>query len=521
MLSPLESAEGTLVTAAIRDISVRRRVERLKDEFVSTVSHELRTPMTSISGSLSLLVGQWASVLPGSAARLLAIANKNSQRLVRLINDILDIEKLEAGRVVFNLSRVDLRQLIKQAIEANRGFAEGYSVRVRLDATSVDAEVNADPDRLAQVLTNLLSNAIKFSPPGEEVPVTIDKNGDMIRISVRDHGGGIPPDFKPHVFEKFSQADATSSKEKGGTGLGLSIVKQIVERLHGDVGFNDAPGGGTIFYVDLPACEAETGWELDLEAPQGSTRILLCEDERETAVEMRKQLRQAGFAADFAFTATAARTRAGATLYAAILVDLQLPDGDGISLILSLRTQLQYQDTPIIVVSIDPIRGRDDVRSPKLNVLSWFSKPVDFHHLVLVLTTSIASEAHKRPCILHVDDDRNVLTLVAQAFSTVADVVSVDSIKAARRAIVTNHFDIALLDVSLGANSGLDLLPDLRKEGGDPIPVVVLSAHGISIKCDEQVQVVLVKSQASLKSLVEIVCDRLTHKSARTSKEVA
>ena len=164
MLSPLESAEGILVTAAIRDISLRKDMERLKDEFVSTVSHELRTPLTSISGSLGLLVGHWAGKLPDSAARLLTIAHTNSQRLVRLINDILDIEKIEFGRVVFKLERIDVRALVEQAIESNRGFAEGYDVRVRLDAASAEGAVNADPDRLAQVVTNLLSNAIKFSP---------------------------------------------------------------------------------------------------------------------------------------------------------------------------------------------------------------------------------------------------------------------------------------------------------------------------------------------------------------------
>ena len=178
---------------------------------------------------------------------------------------ILDIEKIESGRVVFNLSRVDVRPLVEQAIEGNRGFAEGYGVRVRLDPASADGEVNADPDRLAQVITNLLSNAIKFSPADGEVLVAVEKNGDVVRISVRDHGSGIPADFKPHIFEKFAQADATSSRQKGGTGLGLSIVKQIVERLGGEVGFDDAPGGGTIFHVELPAWNAATGQDIDLD----------------------------------------------------------------------------------------------------------------------------------------------------------------------------------------------------------------------------------------------------------------
>ncbi len=239
-LNPIPTSEGLLVLSEVVDISERKRLERLKDDFVSTVSHELRTPLTSIAGSLGLLIGGAAGPLADPAARLLAIAQTNSQRLVRLVNDILDIEKMESGQITFNFKRVETRALVEQAIEANRGFADGYRVQVRLDAASVAGEVHADPDRLVQVVTNLLSNAIKFSPPDGEVVVAVQKHDDLVRISVRDHGPGIPADFRPHMFEKFAQADATDARRKGGTGLGLSIVKQIVSRLGGTVGFEDA-----------------------------------------------------------------------------------------------------------------------------------------------------------------------------------------------------------------------------------------------------------------------------------------
>jgi PAS domain S-box-containing protein len=265
-LNPIHAGDHRLVLGVIVDISQRKHMERLKDELVSTVSHELRTPLTSISGSLGLLVSQWSGGLPECTLRLLEIALKNSQRLVRLIDDILDVEKIESGCVVFNVVRVDLRDVAKQAIDDNRGFAEGFGVHVLLDAASVEAKVQADPDRLAQVITNLLSNAIKFSLPGSEVLITVEKNGDAFRISVRDHGSGIPEEFKPHIFEKFAQADGTNSRQKGGTGLGLSIVKQIVERLGGKVGFNDAPGGGAMFYVELPAWNDTVGGEIDIHA---------------------------------------------------------------------------------------------------------------------------------------------------------------------------------------------------------------------------------------------------------------
>jgi PAS domain S-box-containing protein len=520
-LNPIQAGDGLLVLSVIVDATERMRVDRLKDEFVSTVSHELRTPLTSISGSLGVLVGQWAGKLPESAGRLLAIAYKNSQRLGRLLDDILDIEKLESGHVVFNLSQVSVRTLVEHAIEDNRGFAESYGVRIRLDTASVDADVHADPDRLTQVITNLLSNAIKFSLPNGEVLAAVEKKLGVVRIWIRDHGAGVPASFKSRIFEKFAQADGTSSRQKGGTGLGLSIVKQIVERLGGEVGFVDAPGGGTVFHVDLPAWDVADGQELDLEAAAGSVPILLCEDDRETAIVMRAGLRHAGFAVDIAYTGAAALLRAHVHGYAAVLVDLQLPDGDGIGLILRLRKQAKYHDTPIIVISGDPGRGRDDVRSSKLNVSDWLGKPVDFEHLVQVLTASIASESNERPRILHVDDDHDVLTIVADALSKTADVVSVDSIDGARRALATGPIDLVVLDISLGTSSGLDLLPDLRDNRGNVIPVIILSAQDAGLACDQQVQVALAKSGASLETLVATVRYRLALLPARTAKGVA
>ena len=231
----------------------RKRLERMKDEFVSTVSHELRTPLTSIAGSLGLLMGRAAGALPGPAAHLLEIAHSNSQRLVRLVNDILDIEKLESGHVVFNMRRVEVRPLIEETIEAIGEFAQGLGVRIRVEGVPAVHDLRADTDRLAQVITNLLSNAVKFSPPDSEVVVSIENGAGLVRISVRDHGPGIAAEFKPRVFERFAQADATDARRKGGSGLGLSIVKEIVDRLGGEVGFGDAPGGGTIFHVELPA----------------------------------------------------------------------------------------------------------------------------------------------------------------------------------------------------------------------------------------------------------------------------
>jgi signal transduction histidine kinase len=171
------------------------------------------------------------------------------------------IEKLESGSVVFDLRRINVRPLVEQAVEAIGDLAQGNGVRLRIEVkTAAVADVRADPDRVSQVITNLLSNAVKFSPPDDEVIVTIEQATDFVRISVIDHGSGIPADFKSSIFEKFSQADATDTRQRGGTGLGLSIVKRIVGRLAGKVGFADAPVVGTIFFVELPSWGVKLTW---------------------------------------------------------------------------------------------------------------------------------------------------------------------------------------------------------------------------------------------------------------------
>jgi PAS domain S-box-containing protein len=235
-----------------RDITEQKRIERMKDEFIATVNHELRTPVTSIAGPLGLLMGGAAGDLPDSARRLVAMAQNNSKRLARLVNDILDIERIESGKMRFDFRQVDLKPLVERAIEANSALADEYGVPVRLDAKAADAAVYSDGDRLMQVLKSLLSNAVKFSRRGEEALVTIEVRGEHVRIAIFDHGPGIPNEFKSLIFEKFVQVEATDARKKGGTGLGLSIVKETMMRLGGSIGCDAAPSGGSIFYIDVP-----------------------------------------------------------------------------------------------------------------------------------------------------------------------------------------------------------------------------------------------------------------------------
>ena len=243
--------ERGLIYAVARDVNDRKKLERLKNDFISVVSHELRTPLTSIHGSLALILGGVAGELPEKVHTLAGIASKNSERLVRLVNDILDIEKIEQGTMLFRPARVELMPLVEQSVEDNRAYAQQLDVELRIAAVA-QARIWADPDRLQQVLANLLSNAAKHSPRGGVVDINVQRDDGRVCVSVTDRGKGIPLEFQPRIFEKFAQADTSSTRQKGGTGLGLSISKAIVDRHGGRLWFETAPGTGTTFAFELP-----------------------------------------------------------------------------------------------------------------------------------------------------------------------------------------------------------------------------------------------------------------------------
>jgi PAS domain S-box-containing protein len=239
------------ITGTNADITARKEIERMKDEFISVVSHELRTPLSSIVGSLGLLAGMTG--LNEETQTLVRVARENSQRLVRLINDILDVEKLDSGALDIPLEPVELEALLADAIRAHQGYAGQYGVSIVLAEKRGPAWVNANVDKLMQVMANLLSNAAKFSPRGARIEVRLARMGDVFRVSVIDPGPGIPEEFKPRVFGRFAQADSSNSRHRGGTGLGLAICKMIIERFEGSIGFVSTPGVGTTFYFDLNA----------------------------------------------------------------------------------------------------------------------------------------------------------------------------------------------------------------------------------------------------------------------------
>lgn len=252
-LSRFALADRQLYICLLRDITARKKVEQLKNEFISTVSHELRTPLTSIKGSLGLLSAGVFGQLPEPAQELVNIAQSNSERLVSLVNDILDIEKLEFGQTQMQLEPTNLNPLLQQALAQNQGYADSFNVHLSLDnALPEPLLVAIDDLRLQQVLSNLISNAVKFSSAEGRVEISARLLDGQVEVAVRDYGLGIAEEFRERIFQKFAQADGSDTRTRGGTGLGLSICKTLMERMHGEIGYHSVLGEGSTFYVRLP-----------------------------------------------------------------------------------------------------------------------------------------------------------------------------------------------------------------------------------------------------------------------------
>jgi len=245
-----------LFTGALRDITEQRKVDRIKNEFISTVSHELRTPLTAIKGSLDLVTKGMTLDLPEQATTMLDIANRNVERLLTLINDILDVSKLEAGEYTFRIEPLKLKHFLNDTININQEYAKKHNTIFKCIHCHDNIIINADRNRLVQVMSNLLSNAAKYSPPDIPVEIFTTLENDHIRVNIKDFGAGIPEEFQDKLFDKFTQSDSGDTRQVGGTGLGLNISKMIIEKLGGSIGFETIVGKKTIFYFELPFTNA-------------------------------------------------------------------------------------------------------------------------------------------------------------------------------------------------------------------------------------------------------------------------
>ncbi|HEX8254982.1 MAG TPA: PAS domain S-box protein [Thermoanaerobaculia bacterium] len=328
--------DGRHFAAHLLDVSERQEVDRLKKDFVSTVSHELRTPLTSIRGSLGLLASGVLGDLTPDAHQMVTVAARNSVRLITLINDILDFDKLESGSVEMDLRPTPLQRVLERSVESTAAFAEQEGIRIDLQRTG--AMVVADEMRLTQVVVNLLSNAVKYSHRGGVVTVAARARNGQVEVSVADRGRGIATDKQQKVFERFHQVDSSDSRTKSGTGLGLAICKAIVEQHGGAIAVDSREGEGSTFTFTVPDAAA-----------QSSGDVLLIEDDTALLDVMTSQLATIGArvrTARSGWSALAAITERTPNL---IVLDVEIPDLDGFGVVSELRGHAALRNVPLLV----------------------------------------------------------------------------------------------------------------------------------------------------------------------------
>jgi signal transduction histidine kinase/DNA-binding response OmpR family regulator len=506
-----ERADETV--CILRDATERHRLSQLKNEFVSTVSHELRTPLTSIRGSLGLVMSGAAGELPPKARQFVEIAHNNSARLVHLVNDILDIEKIESGRLDFRHETLDAAGIVQQAIEANRAYGEPFGVTfaAELDVPPQTA-VMADAGRVQQVMANLLSNAAKFSPPGGTVDIGVTASPDHIRITVRDRGAGIPAEFRDRIFQRFAQADASDRRQKGGTGLGLSISKAIVEQHGGAMGFTAPEDGGTCFWFTLPRLQQTAPVADEPASPVQKRRILVVEDDVDVAHLLAFMLNTQGWHVETAQTARQAEMLLAQQQFDVMTLDILLPDEDGIALFKRLRANAATHDLPVVIVSAATDKARLQLNGDALSVIDWLDKPIDQNRLRNAVYRALGTAERQRPpspVVLHVEDDPDIFHVVEAVIGSSAEVVRAPLLADARRELDARSFSLVILDVTLPDGSGLDLIETIRGLPNPP-PIMIFSASDSDAVVAARVTATLLKTRTDNLALQEIISGLIT-----------
>ncbi|NJR72853.1 MAG: response regulator [Scytonema sp. CRU_2_7] len=494
--------KGAVVT--FKDITDRQLVERMKNEFISIVSHELRTPLTSIHGSLGMLKSGLLDPSSERGQRLLEIAVDSTDRLVRLINDILDIERIESGKVTMAKQVCNAADLMTQAADVMQSMAQRYGVNLSVSPICVD--LCADSDRLIQTLTNLLSNAIKFSPSGGTVCLSAERQEAQIVFQVKDQGRGIPADKLETIFERFQQVDSSDSRNHEGTGLGLAICRSIVQQHSGNIWAESQLGEGSTFYFTLPIV-TDSEQTTEETANHSCPLILVCDNDLKARTMLQTMLEQHNYRVVTVGSGEEVLKQAATLQPNAILLDLLIPGMNGWEIIGALKQHPDTKNIPIMLCSVylptdssipeidsytiaattDEITQKltPDVLDSNQNhhnngFVDWLCQPVNEQSLLESLKQVVA-KPHKRVRILLVEDDNDLAQLLITLFER--HDIEVFHAQTAREAIRQSqelHPDLLILDLILPDKDGFAVVEWLSQHNYlHNLPLVVYSAKDL------------------------------------------
>jgi PAS domain S-box-containing protein len=475
---PIKDRSGNLLRLCgiAHDITERKEMEKRVSEFYSTVSHELRTPLTSIRAALGLIEGGLAGDMTEKAGQLTHIARTESDRLIRLINDILDIRKIEAGKLELKKEPVWPHELLEDTF--NSVLPMAAESKVELVKNIVDEQpLLIDRDRMVQVLTNLVSNAIKFSDANKQVQVSVTRTDNSSRFSVSDSGPGIPDNQIHKLFGLFQQLDSSDSRPRGGTGLGLAISKAIVEQHGGNISVDSIVGKGSTFWFELPDQDNPVHL-VDFAQSTPHDKVLLVEPNAQLCELLRALLETDGYEVLIASNLKDASNMITQVLPKVIFLEVQTSDGNGLTWVKTLRESSKTQAIPIIALTY---------RKPDLNsygqplLIDWLNKPINEKQLLRSLRLALQGTPIKSAKVLIVDKDRSSSAQIFQLLSELGlkNIVASDGNQASNLTQKEKP-NLIMLEVSLAQRDGFSIMQIVKSDERTGIPLVIYSNQDLS-----------------------------------------
>ena len=502
-------------------LSRRSELDTIKDEFISTASHELRTPLTSIKGALGLLSAGLMGSADAKANHLLRIALTNTDRLIRLINDILDLERMQSGRAPLHIRRCSISELAQHSIETMTPLAEAAKVRIELIlAAPPDAMfLDGDSDRMEQVLTNLLSNAIKFSPQMGVVEVRIEADTDSLLLRVSDQGRGVPPNRLDAIFDRFEQVEEGDQRQKGGTGLGLAICRTIIQQHNGSIwaesNVQQHRGPGTSVLVTLPRVtriqDARATAALTMLPGPGAGTIVLCDDDLGIRTVVSESLQRYGYNVLPAENGEEAIRLAANAQVSAVLLDLYMPGMTGWETLQRMKDTPEIAEIPVIVLSVlSPNESSINTSRIAASAQGWVQKPYN-EHLLLAELARVLRSGEGPARVLLVEDDVDLASVVMTGFDeSSVQFEHAHTGQAAIRMCQSRRPDLVILDLSLPDGDGFSLVEWMRRQPEmRTLPLVVYSGREVSEMEKSQLRLgptqFLTKAKVQPKDVEELV----------------